>query len=503
MGERERNRGLADAPVFEETGSQPDASRREQARRQRKGRHAASRKMPDRPGFYTALLLGSIAVLVILLLVVAGRLARHEAFRRQYAADRAQTLASGVTVDGAAVGGYTRDKALALLASPTAPEAVSFEYRIHVGETTSTMTQADLPVGSNLTAVMDQAWSLGRRLELSTGETVDSPFSARASLRAQLQKEGYALSSMTGYDVTDISRYVDALAARVDRDPVDAALISMDFSHRDFTFSDDIPGLTLDRDGLIAEIARRLAAGETDADIEAPVVLKPAAVSRLRLKNIFGCLEVRNFATDTPGGDQQVRAAVTALNGAIIPSGQTVSMKGLLGESAAEDAAVNADRFATAMFSAGVCAGMRLIERAPLETADKKVRGLEAHLSGTQDLRLQNSSQTPLCVLCYYTPLNGRGTRGSVTLEIYGIMRQGGGTAELTAETTEVLPAGAPEYRVNTDLEPGTTLLRREASDGAKINTVLVRKVNGKVYSSDIICTAVYPPLGRLIEKGP
>ena len=113
------------------------------------------------------------------------------------------------------------------------------------------------------------------------------------------------------------------------------------------------------------------------------------------------------------------------------------------------------------------------------------------------------SSDSPLCLLCYYTPLNSRGTRGSITLELYGILREGGETAELAAEVTATVPAGAPEYQVNEELEPGTTLLRREARDGATVDTLLVKKVNGKVITKDIICTSVYPPAARLIETGP
>ena len=502
MGDRRRSDADTDAPVLMDMPEKGDASRREAARRQRKGRHTASRQAPERAGLSTAVTFASIAILAVLLLLLVSRLAGWDAFKRARMTDRAAVLTDGLTVDGVDVSGFTRAKAEALLNASDAPETNAFQYRIHVGNQVSVMTEADLPVGSNLGAVLDQAWSLSRRLVLSQGETVDAPIAARTRLREQIRRDGAALSSMTGYDVTDITRYADALAARVDREPVDAALISVDFSRRDFMFSDDVSGLTLDRDGLVEEIARRLNAGETDADIKAPVTLVPATIARLRLKNTFGCLEVRNFNTDTPDGDQAVRTFVAAMNGAIIPGGETVSLRGLVGDSAEYEAA-NADRFATALFSAGVCAGMALVEREPNMDAELKNRGLEARLDAEHDLRLRNGARTPMCVLCYYTPLNGRGTRGSVTMEVYGIMRQGGETAELTAEVKETKPAGTPEYQVNPDLEPGTTLLRREAREGATVNTVLLKKVNGRVYSSDIICTAVYPPVCRLIETGP
>ena len=212
---------------------------------------------------------------------------------------------------------------------------------------------------------------------------------------------------------------------------------------------------------------------------------------------------MRSFETETPGGDGAVRAVVTALNGAIIPSGETASLRGLLEGSAESYASAPVNSFATALFDAGLCAGLRLAERHPQLDADEKLRGLEAALDAEKDLRLQNAAQTPFCVLCYYTPMNGRGTRGSVTLEVYGLMRQGGETAELNAKVTETLKPGAPEVRIDPGLEPGTTLLRREARDGARVDTVLVKKVNGKAYSTEIVCSALYPAVSRLIEKGP
>ena len=492
-----------DAPVFGRADASGQASRRAVARRLRRGKHTAPKRAEEKPLLFTVLTVASLVTLVCLLLAVVGRLTAREAFRRLQAADRAEVMADGITVDGVPLGGSSREKARALLFTPRGTEALSFQYRIHAGDQTAVMTAADLPVGTNMETVLDQAWSLSRRLRLGKGETADSPFAARARLRAALIRDGSELSSMTGYELTDIDRYAAALARQVDREPVDAALVSVDFSRRDFTFSDDIPGVTLDQAALAAEITRRLSAGETDAEFEAPLSSVPAAVPRLRLKNTFGCLEVRNFDTDTPGGDGQVLAAVQALNGTIIPGGETVSLRGLLDGAVDSYESANAGRFAAALFDAGVCAGMRLTERHAIESAAPEKRGLEAALDAENDLRLQNTARTPLCLLCYYTPYNGRGTRGSVTMEVYGIMRQGGETAELAAEVMETLPAGAPEYRTNSGLEPGTTLIRREAADGAKVNTVLLKKINGRVYSRDIVCAAVYPPVNRLLETGP
>ena len=492
-----------DAPVFVENGAEPDRSRRTQAKLHRKGRHTAAKRPEEKSVFHTVLMVLSVAVLAGLLLAGVSRMNAWSAFKRQVAEDRAETLAQGLTVDGVQVGGFTRKKAQALLASPQSAEVQAFTYRIHVQDKISVMTEKDLPVGSDLNAVLSQAWSLSRRLTLSRGETVDSPFAARARLRSRLRQEGAALSSMTGYDVEDVSRYAKALAQQADREPVNASLISVDFMRRDFGFSDDVPGLTLDQEGLTAKIAALLASGATDADIEAPVTVVPAPISRLRLKNTFGCLEVRSFETETPGGDGAVRAVVTALNGAIIPSGETASLRGLLEGSVENYASAPVNSFATALFDAGLCAGLRLAERHPQLDADEKLRGLEAALDAEKDLRLQNAAQTPFCVLCYYTPMNGRGTRGSVTLEVYGLMRQGGETAELNAKVTETLKPGTPEVRIDPGLEPGTTLLRREARDGARVDTVLVKKVNGKAYSTEIVCSALYPAVSRLIEKGP
>ena len=472
--------------------------------RRRQGKHTASpRKAPEKPVLWPVLTVVSLVVIAALLLLVVNGLTWRDAFRRLQAEDRAETLADGITVNGARVGGYSRAQAYSMLSSHATPDALAFEYQIRVQDRTWYLTQSDLTFGSDYSGLIDQAWSASRVLAVHRGETLDSPFAARSRRREQLRANGLSITGMSGYQLSDVERFVSRLAASVDRAPVSAALISVDFSRRSFTFSEDIPGLTLNQPTLVSDIAGLLDSGVTAAEITAAVTSTPARVSRLSLMNTFGCLEIRNFETSTPGGDAPVRALIEALNGAIVPSGETVSLNGLLSGLSDRYEAANADRFATALFSAGVCAGMTLIERTPLLTADTAARGLEAHVDDNADLRLKNGAETPLCVLCYYTPHNSRGTRGAVTLEIYGILRQGGETAELATKVTQTLPAGTPEYQVNPDLEPGTTLLRREARDGARVNTLLVRKVNGRAYNTEIICSAEYPPVSRLVETGP
>ena len=473
-------------------------------RRGRNGKHVmAPGSRPEKPVLWTAMTLASLAVLIVILFAVISRITQWTAFRQIQQQDRSDTLTEGVKVDSISLGGLTRGQAMALLSSRAAPPSAGFRYTIHVGDMAWFMTQDDLALDRNDSVLVEQAWSASRRLTLGRGETLDSPIAARTRLRDRIRDSGMDLSSITGYQLDDIARYVDGLAAGIDRDPVSASLVSVDFSTRAFTFSEDIPGRRLDRTALTREIAALLDAGTAEAEIEAAVISLPARTGRLRLKNTFGCLEVRSFETETPTGDDPLRAVVKALNGAIIPSGETVSLRGLISSLSVDYDKANVDRFATALFDAGLCGGMNLVERSALYTVEDKKRGLEAHVDGEADLRLRNGADTPLCLLCYYTPLNARGTRGSVTMELYGILRQGGETAELSARILKTLTAGPAEVQVNPDLEHGTALLRREARDGAEVSTLLTRRINGRVYSTDIVCTTIYPPVCRLVETGP
>ncbi len=497
MEDRDTKQPLAELPPRDPLETPyPD-----RAARKPRGRHEAARS--DRPRLWTGLIIASVVVLIGLMLYAVGRLSRRDAFERLQAADRAQTLADGVTVNSMPVGGLSRAQALQMLNARQLSDGRAFQYRIIAGERVWFMTQADLPLGSNADALIAQGWAASRALRLNRGEILDAPFAARARLRARLSDSGLSLTTLTGYTLDDVTRYAAGIAESVDREPVSAALAAVDFSRRSFSFSEDIPGLRLDQPALVGEITRLLDAGVTDADIEAPVQTTPARITRLRLMNTFGCLEIRSFETRTPGGDEGVQKLTAALNGVIIPGSETVSLRGLAEPTVTDFEQANASRFAAAFMDAGLCAGMSLIERSGREDAADDERGLDARLDAQADLRMKNGAETPMCVLCYYTPHNSRGLAGSVTLEVYGILREAGESAELRAETLEILPAGAPETRVSDALEPGARLLRREARDGARVNTLLVRKSNGRVFSTEVVDSWTYPAVNRLIETGP
>ncbi len=462
-----------------------------------KGRHG--RAPADKPGVWAWVTMVSLAVIAVLLLLGVRRVAEWEQFRRLMAQDRAETLAEGLRIGDTPVGGLTRAQAMALLNTQPAQAQPPLRLRIRADDLEWVLTQDDLSTPADSGAMVSEAWSASRRLTLRRGEIVDTPLAARERLRDSIRTEGLQVTAHSGNLLEDIARYVDGLAAAVDRAPVNAALSAVDFSRRDFQFTEDIPGRTLDRTALVSAIAVALDAGEDV--VEAQVRQVPAGLTRLRLKNTFGCLEIRSFDTQTSAGDDQVRAMTEALNGAIIPGGETLSLRGLMNGRVTGLEQANADRFASALFDAGLCAGMRLVERAALDTA--AARGLEAHVDDTADLKLNNASESPMCVLCYYTPLNSRGTRGAVTLEVYGLLRPAGETAALSVETVETVRAGAPEYTVNPDLAPGTTLLRREARDGETVRTLLQKMNNGRVYATEVVCVWTYPPVSRLIERGP
>lgn len=482
----------------------PPAAPESRKSRKRRGRHApASGSAGDRARLWPLLTALAACALIAMLLYTLSRLAQWNGFQRTAAEDQTETLADGVVINGVAMGGLDDRAALALLNRQQTQDARAFQYRIIAGDRVWFMTQDDLPLSHPLGTLVSRAMAATRALRLSRGQTVDSPFSARQRLRDQARREGLPFTSLAGYQTADVERYVQGIAGSVDRAPVSAALSAVDFQRRSFSFSDDVPGRQLDQKALTAAITALLDAGETDADITAIIETTPARMTRLRLMNTFGCLEIRSFETRTAGNDAEVRALAEALNGVIVPGGETVSLRGLAEGAVSDYAAANAGRFASAVMDAGLCAGMTLVERSGAEDTPAAERGLDARLDAEADLRLGNPSASPLCVLCYYTPHDGRGRSGSVTLEVYGILRDASESAELSAEVIETLPAGEPEVQINPDLEPGTTLLRREARDGARVRTLLLRKSNGRTYSTDIVATWTYPAVRRLIETSP
>jgi len=144
---------------------------------------------------------------------------------------------------------------------------------------------------------------------------------------------------------------------------------------------------------------------------------------------------------------------------------------------------------------------MELCERTA-DTAYKTglPRGTEAVVDDGSDLVMQNPYEYPLCLLCYYTPRNGSGTQGSVTMEMYGMRREAGISVKLETRVLSTEKTTETTVRYNPGLPEGVTLLTGRGEDGAEVATLRTTYLNGRAISSDTVCTSNYPPRPREIE---
>ena len=82
------------------------------------------------------------------------------------------------------------------------------------------------------------------------------------------------------YDYASVQSVIDEIERYVTRDPVDAQIVSFDFSTRTFTFSEDQPGVTIDGAALYNQVIGLLEQGEVNRAITVSPTLTLPTVTK-------------------------------------------------------------------------------------------------------------------------------------------------------------------------------------------------------------------------------
>jgi vancomycin resistance protein YoaR len=193
-----------------------------------------------RRGFpFGKLLLGVLAGIALTLAFGAGALL---AYQGQYS-DR---IYPGVTVDGVDVSGLTREAATARLEDGLARYAQG-SAAVTVDGSEVRIPYAALGRRADVAALVDLAWSVGR----GPADTL-----ARATQGVRSLLDGTRIGPAVVVDPAAVEREVAKLGLAIDRAPVDG---SASVTGAGFAASPAVPGRTLPRGAIAAELAAKLA----------------------------------------------------------------------------------------------------------------------------------------------------------------------------------------------------------------------------------------------------
>lgn len=411
------------------------------------------------------------------------------------------TFYEGVYVENIPLAGLTMEEAKGQVAAVTVTAESTWAMKADCGGETYEIENL---MENNMDEVLKEAFALGR-----TGMERE-----RIAEITGLQRFPRHFSVEDTYDEEAAKKAVDAIGARFDIAPEDAAMTGYDETEK-FQFSQEAAGRTVDREDLLGQIGEAVARGDYDAVLSGKVSEVPAAMNLEQAKEAYVLLA--KFSTraevESEDRDHNVKLAADTVNNTLIAPGEEFSMNEVIGETTEEqgykEAATYARGEVVPEFGGGVCQVSSTIYnaviQAGLETTERKNHsmtvsyvplGEDAMISyWNSDLKFKNNSSGNILVL-----LDAYGPE--VICYIYGIpILPEGVTVKMDSQVVETLPVPEPTYVEDDSLSPGEERYKTYGKEGYRVKTDLVTMKDGVEIGREFLHNSTYNPQTPVIRR--
>ena len=476
-------------------------------------------------------IIGCIALLILGGFTVSSLYSNHyPAFRQKVAAMNTNTFYDGVHVDGIHIGGLTREQARRVLQQNAVSSDQYLDLKVTIDGKTWHITQTELPLSSNIEAVLDEAFSIGRQGTLSTLQSRTTPFEYRYLTRQAVNQNGAYLYTEVTYDKATARALAETLSARVSTPAQNATVYSFDFASRSFQFQNEQLGAGLSSEDIYSAITAYMDARSYTGTITLNTQPLQPAVTAAQLRRSFGL--IGSYTTTTLAGYNRninIRLACNAVNGTVVDSGKTFSFnettgrrsvdKGYLpagaiaqGESI-EDTGGGVCQVSSTLFNAAVLANMDIVSSSPHAWPSAYVEpGRDAtvdwqswqKLSESVDFKFKNTSDYPIFIVAYFTGSN-LNKACQCTVEIYGVAMNDGIAVDietvLTRTTEMPTPAPVQTLKATADHPAGTSVVSIKGREGYVYETYRVFYQNGQVVYREKIRTSNYKPYAEQVRE--
>ena len=458
---------------------------------------------PRRPaGWLSALNLGLIAAIALLLAFGIRQHAAYAEFRHMRDVVDQQTFYEGTTVEGVDVSNMTLSNAMEYwrerVEARNAARAVTFDDG-------TTVTAGELGYASDYESVLYAAWSAGRNgsLEeryLMAAHRVENPVA-------------YAITRRD-YSPQRLEEYVQGIAEQVNRPATEASIAAFDTQTYEFQFNPATPGAELDADALKAAIVESIRGG--GGSVTLPITVIQPQVSTANVASQYGLIDyaITNASSSSKSRINNIVRAMSFINGTCVRPGETFSFNDTVGQRTAargfkmataysggdvtEDIGGGICQVSTTLFNAAVKADMEIVERHNHSLTVHYVdKGKDATVDwGHQDFKFRNTSSDNVYICCYLTDDK------RVRFGIFGKLLPNGEKITLESRTTEVVKAQT-EYQPSSFLGPGQTYVLQEGRNGYKAEAYKVRwDAAGNEISRELLCKSVYKMKNEIIQYG-
>ena len=422
----------------------------------------------------------------------------------------------GVFVDGVSVGDMTIEEAkVALSANPAnvTGNAVPYAVTVAIGDKTWQVDQTNVPAVRNLGNVLERAYAIGRTNTTDIQITPHTPFRQRIDQLMELRSTGVNLSTDVTYDTEAVKNIVQQISDYVTRDPINAQILSFDYKTRNFTFSDDYPGIKMDSELLYNRIIAALNEGQQGAIVTTNLTLTPADITKDDLTTNFNLIAA--YTTDTTSESNRntnIELACQAINGTALLPGEVFSFNAATGQRTTEKGYKAAGAIAagqsieevgggicqvsSTIFNAVARADLEIVERSPHAWPSTYVdRGEDATVNWPNlDFKFRNNTEAPVFIITYY---NNR----KMSAEIWGLALEEGGTIDLESKVVRTMePSAEVKYVQNPELPQGTSKTSVKSRTGYVVETYKVWYLNGQETKRELFYTSTYNPYQQVVK---
>ena len=415
----------------------------------------------------------------------------------------------GITINGIAVGGMTKDQALAYLDLSNRAKVDTLKLSVVYGDKTWEFDADDMPITFDNGSIIEQAYAIGR---------VGTREQRMAEINA-VRQNGLEFSVSYAIDDSGIPSQLRTLAQEIAYPAKDAMITQFDPDAVEiadkFQFGEPVSGLEVDVEKLvadaIAEIKNETFGTVTVATAE---IHSQVTVEMLRA-NITLIGQCSTTTTSVATRNQNIRLASNSFHGKVLLPGEVFSINNSTGPRTPEKGYQPAGAIVNGVMSTevggGVCqvsgtlynavlgANLQIVERSHHTwPSDYLPMGLDATINyGSADFRFKNNKTAPIFLAVSFK--NNR-----LSIYVYGPADPDGYTYKPRSVYISSIAPGATAYTLNSSMEPGTTKVTIKPRTGHVVESYLdVFDRENKLVRSTLIVKDTYRAIAGKGEKGP
>ena len=433
--------------------------------------------------------IGSLCAVITVVLLVVGVQAGSRLVNIKQTLDRGDgVFYPNIFVNDIPLEGKTLDEAAAVVTQQVQSLISSFRITLRTEDGRSwDITGDSLNMKYDIADQLDQLWAIGHTGSSSTRYEQVKALEAEPAMR---------YTTLT-YDLSQVNQILNQIKAEVDQPAVSATRVQDDSKWPPFSYTDDIPGQTLDITGLNERICTMV-----DTLVSGVVVLSPTPVQATITRAQLEAQIVKLSSYETTVGKsgeyaearaENVRLGTEKFNHLVIRAGESVSFNKVAGKRTVANGYQQALEIAygnyvlgtgggicqvsSTLYNAVVNAGLTVNKRTPHAIPSSYVeKGLDATVSDDRyDFVFTNNTNSDIYIETEFVKVKGY---YHSRFTIYGRPDPNGYTYKLVSQVVETIPLPEPTYEKDTTGEhvfyDDETAVKSSGREGYIVDVYLV-----------------------------